>query len=282
MRLPRPLAALYRAIAPEQVEGGAPFGRFEAGVLVITAVGLTVTQFGGAEAVFLDLFGDLLEDDLAARLTAAGDPVGASLAYAREHPLYGLFALCHWVAFCVVGYVLVPAIYLRATGRSIIDGGYLRPGGFARHLGLYGLLFGLVMAPVIVVSFEPAYQDIYPFYRHAGRSWFDLVAWELAYGLQFFALEFLFRGFLLDGLRRWIGYAAVFVMVIPYCMLHFQKTGSESLGAIIAGVVLGCLSMKYRSIWGGVLLHWGVAVSMDVLSLAHQDLLPRSLWPPGM
>lgn len=272
---------IYRAIAPDDMEGGGRFGGFEAGILVVTCIGLTLTQFGGAERIFLDWFGDALRQDLAERLTAGGESVAAELTYVRQHPFYDLFALFHWVGFCVLGYVVVPAIWLKMNGRSVIDGGYVRPGGFAQHLGIYGLLFGLVMIPVVIVSFQPVYQDIYPFYMKAGRSWLDLIAWELAYGVQFFALEYLFRGVLLDGLRKWIGYGAVFVMVVPYCMLHFMKTGSESLGAIIAGVILGCLAMKYRSIWGGVLLHWGVAISMDVLSLIHQDQLPDRWLPPG-
>ncbi len=275
------LGWLYRQIAPDAVEGGAPFGRFEAGVLVVAAIGLTITQFVGSETVFLDLFGDALKADVVERMTAAGDPIGASLAYTRDHPLYDLLALFHWVAFCVIGYVLVPAIWFKVNGRSVIESGYMGLRGFTGHLGVYGALAGIMAVVVVIASFMPANQAIYPFYRFAGRSWADLIAWELAYGVQFFALEFLFRGALLDGLRRWAGYGAVFIMVIPYCMLHFQKTGTESLAAIVAGVVLGCLSMKYRSIWGGVLLHWGVAISMDVLSMLHQDELPTTLWPPG-
>lgn len=277
-----PLRRLYAAIAPDDPEGGGPLGRFEIGVLIICAVGLTITQFGGAERIFLDLFGDALREDVAATLTARGDPVGATLASPRDHDFYALLSLCHWVGLCVVGYVFVPLVWLAVNQRSLTRSTYVGVGGFTRHLGIYGLLFALVMVPVVIVSFEPTYQQIYPFYPHAGRSVFDLLAWELAYGVQFFALEFLFRGFLLDGLRRWIGYGAVFVMVIPYCMLHFQKTGSESLGAIVAGVVLGCLAMKYRSIWGGVMLHWGVAIAMDLLSLWHQDLLPTRWWPAGL
>ena len=41
----------------------------------------------------------------------------------------------------------------------------------------------------------------------------------------------------------------------------------ETLGAIGAGVILGTLAMRTRSIWGGVLIHIGVAVTMDVLAL---------------
>ena len=42
----------------------------------------------------------------------------------------------------------------------------------------------------------------YPFYKHAGDSWADFLGWESVYILQFFALEFFFRGFLLHGLKH--------------------------------------------------------------------------------
>ena len=67
---------------------------------------------------------------------------------------------------------------------------------------------------------------------------------------------------------------AIAVMLIPYCMIHFPKTAAESLGSIIAGLVLGYLAMKGRSIWGGVLLHWLIAIEMDVLSLIQRGQAP--------
>lgn len=266
MKLPGPLMRLYRAIAPDDMEGGGAFGWFEAGLLIVISIGLLVTQFAGSEPSFRWFFGEVL---------------GVEMARGMGHPLYRLMVLLYWVAFCVIGYIVVPSIYLRATGRSIIDTGYLRFTGLTEHLGLYGLLFALVLGPVIVVSFFPSFQVIYPFHPQADRSWFDLVVWEVAYLVQFIALEFLFRGVMLEGLRRWLGYGAVFVMTIPYCMLHFQKAWPESLGSIAAGIILGCLAMKYRSIWGGVLVHGGVAVSMDLLCVLHKGELPTRLWPPG-
>lgn len=256
-----------------QPEGGGAFGPFEAGVLLIGAVGLTIMQFGGAEAVYYDWFADALRPE------ARPWDLPSLAPTPRDHRFYELLGLTHWATFCLIGYVLVPAIYLKATGRSVIAGGYLSFRGFREHVGVYLALFGLVMTPVVIASYLPEFQAIYPFYRKAGWSAFDLIAWELAYGVQFFALEFFFRGFLLEGLRRWLGYGAVFVMVVPYCMLHFQKTAMESLGSIIAGVILGVLAMRYRSIWGGVLIHWLVAIAMDVLSLWHKEQLPTQLWP---
>ncbi len=248
--------------------GNGHLGWFEVGLIAVGAVGLAIMQFGGAEQVFYDWFADALRR-----------PVGdLYVASPRSHPFYYLLSLTHWVGFCLIGYVLLPALYLKLTGRKLRDF-YLGFSGFARHAWTYGLLFLVVILPVVIVSFQPAYQQIYPFYPHAQRSWFDLIAWELLYGVQFFALEFFFRAFLLQGLRPFIGYGAVFFAVIPYCMLHFQKTLSESLGAILAGIALGSLAMKYRSLWGGVCLHWAIAISMDLLSLFQKGKLPQVFWP---
>ena len=56
-------------------------------------------------------------------------------------------------------------------------------------------------------------------------------------------------------------------MIVPYCMIHYGKPLPETLGAIGAGLMLGTLAMRTRSIWGGVLIHVGVATTMDVLAL---------------
>ena len=255
-------------------EGGARFGRFEAGLIVVAAIGLTVMQFGGAEQVFLNWFGE----SLAQAGPSAVDYSYSPLMAARAHPWYDLLGLLHWVAFCLLGYVIIPIFFLKKMGHQIGDY-YLGFSGFWQHAGLYALLVSPVLLVVLGASFMSDFQAIYPFYRQAGRSWFDLIAWELLYGVQFFALEFFFRGFLLQGLRKWLGYGAVFIMILPYCMLHFQKTGVESVGSIVAGVVLGTMAMRYRSIWGGVMVHWLIAIEMDVTSLIQKGDLPTSFWP---
>ncbi len=53
-------------------------------------------------------------------------------------------------------------------------------------------------------------------------------------------------------------------------MIHFYgKPFPETIGAIFAGIILGTLAMRTRSIWGGVLIHVGVAMTMDALALQH-------------
>jgi membrane protease YdiL (CAAX protease family) len=62
-------------------------------------------------------------------------------------------------------------------------------------------------------------------------------------------------------------------------MIHFPKPYLEACGAIVAGVVLGSLSMKTGSIWAGFLIHSTVAILMDLLALAQRNRLPTHLGP---
>ncbi len=91
---------------------------------------------------------------------------------------------------------------------------------------------------------------------------------EALYAAQFVALEFFYRGFFLHGIRRALGYSSIFAMMVPYAMIHFGKPLPEALGSVLAGFILGTVSLKSDSIWGGCAIHIVVATSMDLLSLA--------------
>jgi membrane protease YdiL (CAAX protease family) len=58
--------------------------------------------------------------------------------------------------------------------------------------------------------------------------------------------------------------------MIPYVMIHFGKPLPETLGAIIAGLVLGHLALKSRSVWLGIATHVIVATSMDFAALLRR------------
>lgn len=193
-----------------------------------------------------------------------------------------LYSYVWWIAARVVGYVLIPFPLwkLLFPRDSLLDLG-LRTRGFTHHLWIYGLCLAIVLPTMLIVANQPDFGAYYPFYKQASRSWFDFLAWEGMYYLQFLALELFFRGFLVGTLRHTLGTASIFVMTIPYCMIHFGKPYLEANGAIIAGVVLGSLAAKTKSIYAGFLVHVTVAALMDVLSLWHRHALPTVLWPPG-
>src|SRR5690606_8307604 len=97
--------------------------------------------------------------------------------------------------------------------------------------------------------------------------------WEMVYVAQFFALEFFFRGVMLFTLARRLGAQAIFVMTIPYTLIHFGKPLPETLGAIVTGIVFGTLALRTRSIFGGVIVHSAVGVSMDLFALLQKGEL---------
>ncbi|WP_435616489.1 CPBP family glutamic-type intramembrane protease [Vibrio parahaemolyticus] len=78
---------------------------------------------------------------------------------------------------------------------------------------------------------------------------------------------------LVHSLKKSFGFYSVFVMTVPYCMIHFWKTAAETFAAILAGIFLGWISLRNGTIWIGLALHCGVAFSMDLLALYNKGLL---------
>jgi uncharacterized protein len=231
-------------------------------VLVSAAVLLTLLQFRGNAPEL----GRIL-----AVLERGSGRVALAATSLFRGPWFELASYAFWSLACFTCYLAVPALLLR----------FLRPGeplssfglswsGLRGHGRTYLLLFLVTLPVVVLASTRPAFQQTYPFYRLAARSPLDFLAWEALYALQFVSLEFFFRGFLVHTLKRDLGAHAIFVAVVPYCMIHFQKPLPEALGAIVAGVVLGTLSLRTGSVLGGAAVHVGVAVTMDLLALAQK------------
>src|SRR5439155_23413116 len=128
---------------------------------------------------------------------------------------------------------------------------------------------------VALCSGAERFQDVYPFYRIHSRDQVgaEFVRWEVLYALQFVALEFFFRGFIVHGTKHRFGAYAVFVMVIPYCMIHYHKPMPEAFASIVAGVGLGLVSLVTRSIWPGAALHIMVALGMDLSCLVRKGMI---------
>jgi CAAX protease family protein len=178
-----------------------------------------------------------------------------------------LASFAWWSGWRVLGYLVLPAIAVVCMpGERLRDYGW-SPRGFFQHIGLYLGLYLAVLPLVYAVSLTAPFRRIYPFYRLADRSALDFWAWEAMYAAQFLSLEFFFRGFMLNGLKRSLGVHAIWVMVVPYCMIHYGKTFAETMAAIVAGTVLGTIALRTRSIWGGVAIHVAVAFTMDLLTV---------------
>jgi uncharacterized protein len=208
-----------------------------------------------------------------AALERGGGRLGQWAGGVRRGPDYELWSFAYWALSCFVCYLLLPALVVRLVLKERLSAYGLSPRAALGHGGLYLALYLAVLPLIVLASFGASFQHTYPFYSKAARSGFDFVVFESLYALQFLSLEFFFRGYLLHSLKRQLGVYAIFVMTVPYAMIHFGKPFPETLGAVVAGLVLGTLSLRTGSIWGGVLIHVAVALTMDVLSLWQRSAL---------
>ena len=210
---------------------------------------------------------------------------GMSLEGTRNPPLADLLAVempgppevrsyLWWGTACLLLLVVIPALVAKlVAGLSLRDLG-LRVKGTGRDAWTYLALYLIFMPVVYLVSLQPSFQAVYPFYKpRGGNIGVDFLIFEIVYCLQFFAIEFFFRGFMTLGLKRYIGWASVLVMIAPYCMIHYYKPMPEAMGAIGAGLILGALSWRTGTIIYGWALHYAVALSMDLLGLHHRGLI---------
>ena len=219
--------------------------------LYATAVLLLVALWIGNRGFFGDHFGARVDPGL---------------------PLADMMGELWWGGWMFVCFGLVPAVLVKATGGSLRAHG-LTLRGVRSHLLLYALLLVAVTPLVIFAATQPSFQETYPLCRAAGKDWTHFLVWEAVYLLQFISLEFFFRGFLLFGLVRYVGVLAIPLMVIPYALIHIGKPLPEALGAIIAGTILGVVALRTRSVVGGIFVHYGVALTMDVMALVRRGEL---------
>jgi len=221
-------------------------------VLLTVAVSLTLQEYWGERSQFAEWF-----------------PPAADAFRWDGQSRWVLVSFVWWSGWRFFGYLVLPAlVVLCLPGERLRDYG-LSVKGFSRHVWIYVALYLAILPVVYGVSHTTPFQRTYPFYKFAHRSTWEFLAWEGLYALQFLSLEFFFRGFMLQALRRSIGAHAIWVMIVPYCMIHYGKPMSETMGAILAGLVLGTLALRTKSIWCGVLIHVSVAVTMDLLALTH-------------
>ena len=130
----------------------------------------------------------------------------------------------------------------------------------------------MIMLPILwIACSQESFYQFYPLYKPTTLDM--LLIYEAIYLTQFIAVEFFFRGFGLFRLEKLCPGYGVLLMLIPYAFLHVHKPFGEAVASIIAGLILGHLALKSRSIWPGVCVHCCIALSADIFSLIHSGRL---------
>jgi hypothetical protein len=193
-----------------------------------------------------------------------------------DHFLSSLFPFFFFVGASVLTRAILPLVVARfALGRRPADYGWNLRGTFDLWW-IYALAVVVAIPMVGYASTLGSFVRKYPLCKQAiedGQlSMTVFVSYQLVYSLLFASGESFWRGFMLFGLGRQLGYNALFFMILPYVISHFGKPQPESFGAIGAGLFLGYLASRHRSFWLGVLAHWSVAVMMDVWAIYRRGV----------
>lgn len=237
-----PLSALGRVNCGERGLGGE--GKYSESHLWLLAV-FAALMFGLREVDWSSLIG---------------------LGEAERHWRRVINTLLNWVA------AGVPiALYWRAT-RVPGEPFY---GWSAKGIELrpYWLLLALMFPLVAFASFQPDFLSVYPRAESIigadpkeGLPWPVYGLFELMYGLDFVFIEFFFRGFLVLAFAKLIGRSAILPMAAFYVFIHFEKPMGEAISSFFGGIILGVVAYETRSIYGGIIVHVGIAWMMELMA----------------
>jgi membrane protease YdiL (CAAX protease family) len=173
--------------------------------------------------------------------------------------LAGLLAFA--LTFVILG--IVPALLSRPVfGRP--------PRSFGLGLGRWreGLVWLAIWVPLVTAiswlsARSPALRAVYPL-GSPTLAVGSFIPHILGYLLYYVGFEYCFRGFLLLGLEDRIGGNAANLFQAGIATLfHLGKPPIEFLAVFPASLIFGYGTLRLRSIWYAVLVHWVLGVSLD-------------------
>ncbi len=136
------------------------------------------------------------------------------------------------------------------------------------------IVFYLFMLPLLwIVTASESFALTYPQGGPALRESLPLLLiYELCILVYMLGWEFLWRGYVLFGLKVKLGYYAIFIQMIPFFILHKGKPDLELFGAIIAGIILGIQALRSGSFIYAWILHSIIMISIDLISVIRYNL----------
>lgn len=174
---------------------------------------------------------------------------------------------------------IIPLFFLKISIDKKVVGLY----GLSRntkHIPAYSIFFLMLLPFLIAMSFTSDFQLAYPQFHpwkyesaFGSSTWLYTMLYEITYGIDFIKTELLFRGMLVIGMITIMGKKSVLPMVAMYAAIHFGKPLGETISSVFGGYILGALAFQTRHIWGGVIVHICIALSMEIMGFVQYYIL---------
>lgn len=201
---------------------------------------------------------------------------GSDVDYARY--LFGkadpeAFTFYHKIAYNLGGFftLIIPCfIYWLAADRKNQNFYGFKAKGVT--LTPYFVMLAVMVPLLFWAGTQPDFLATYPRYTRIGMSATAplypvyVLVYELCYGSDFLFTEFFFRGFIILAFSVKFGHRAILPMCVYYVTIHFGKPLGETISSFFGGLLLGVIAFRTRSIYGGVIVHLGIAYLMETFA----------------
>lgn len=159
-----------------------------------------------------------------------------------------------WISSLVYFAVLPAAVILIVLRRNPLDFG-LRLGN-VKLWSVYSLIFLIIAIPILYFSSDVSSVVKY----YTGRN-IDLLRYSIEMAVYFLGWEFLFRGFMLFGLKDKFREGSILIQMIPFVLLHIGKPEIETISTILSGIVWGYICYRGKSFWPAYIMHLVINIS---------------------
>lgn len=186
--------------------------------------------------------------------------------YLQNDPDVYLYEYLYWFIGDFFTFFIISILIIKFVLKEDLKNYGLQVGELKIGLTI-SIIFFLVMLPAIwLFSATPDFVSKYPHLLSTRNSWGEFFIYESGMLIYMISWEFMWRGFMLFGLKEKFGYYSVLVQMIPFVILHNGKPAPETFGAIAGGIALGILAFRTNSFYYCVITHMGVMLSVDIIS----------------
>ena len=173
----------------------------------------------------------------------------------------------NWPLKCALVMLVIYGIWTRQDYEKPVAG-LNRVFNWKPYLLLLFCALPLLAISISMNDFQTTYpkaKNIAFIYPLTQNDFFYTLLYEIAYGTDFLTIEAFFRGFVVLAFVRYAGKDAILPMAAFYCAIHFGKPLFECITSYIGGIMLGVIVYNTKSIWGGLIVHLGMAWLMELL-----------------
>jgi membrane protease YdiL (CAAX protease family) len=184
----------------------------------------------------------------------------------QNYPDVYLYEYLYWFVGDFLTLFVISAIVIKFVLRENLKDYGIQIGELKVGLIYSGIFLIVMIALIWFFSSTPAFSEKYPHLLSTRSNWEEFFIYEMGMIIYMISWEFIWRGFMLFGLKERFGYYSVLIQMIPFVILHNGKPVAETFGAIAGGIALGVLAFRSNSIIYCVITHSGVMFSIDMIS----------------